>query len=741
MKRTPPGDVISLPGLRIKRQGRSVEIDTHRTPAQQQRLLSAVSKSRDEMRTQIENATDQLAKLLHKYTSFDLVGHLWLRHGRFNMELYKETDSTVRPHFVEHAAMIQLKDPEYELTGEPLVDPRDIELAEQLLETIFQSTIALYATEAADPKRGVPPTLLDELRFKTLLREMMVGPPAYPHHWRTVLAGLFDTPHVSARLRETLGFDLRAALTCIETVGALLADVLEQRRAAAREQYERMKSQLARYTKTQKFDGKPEDKEMFDTLRNMRQKERNHSMKSLAAAWITVAVSDTLSFTAGTLSERAALPKETVSHFLDTFSLGFGSTPAAYILPSPSPAIRLRPIVKIGERYFCPIPSNLFWAIKATFEDALKQRSDWESYQKHRGKYLVDEGIAAIARMLPGSEVHQSLTYMGDKKRTELDGLVLFDRYVFLLEGKAGAFARAARRGAKGSMTRGLEDLIADPTQQAIRAWNYICTNDHPVFETNGGKQIAIDKARTTDNCLITLTLDSLDVFTPELHHLRAGGVLSGDDLPWAVCLTDLFAISELISSPSEFTHFVRWRLAVHAAGNISAGPDELNWLAIYMNEGPELMRTPVGFDRLMYTSYTDDFDAFFHYQGGYRTTRAERPSQPMPELLRILLAALERARLEGFTKATEFLLDLSFSERTEFAERLRRFASPKEKATEAMTFETSNKAVVLLRGRQSKDVLSSRVARFSSAQKKTLALALDASPEWEVFGWAFRVD
>jgi hypothetical protein len=98
----------------------------------------------------------------------------------FSMEDYKETESTLRPHFVEHAAVLQLKDTQYELTPELLVDPADVVLAEELLAKIFQATTAFYATEAVDPARETPPAALDEFRFRTLLREMMVGPPAYP---------------------------------------------------------------------------------------------------------------------------------------------------------------------------------------------------------------------------------------------------------------------------------------------------------------------------------------------------------------------------------------------------------------------------------------------------------------------------------------------------------------------------------------------------------------------------------
>src|SRR5450432_123506 len=123
MKRTPPDDVFRRPGLTIRRRGRFVEINTHRTPAQQHQLLAAVGESRVKMQADMERATQEFEELLHKYTSFNLVGHLWLRHGIFDMESYKEIESTLPPHFVEHAAMLQLKDARYELTSELLIDP------------------------------------------------------------------------------------------------------------------------------------------------------------------------------------------------------------------------------------------------------------------------------------------------------------------------------------------------------------------------------------------------------------------------------------------------------------------------------------------------------------------------------------------------------------------------------------------------------------------------------------------
>jgi len=89
-------------------------------------------------------------------------------------------------------------------------------------------------------------------------------------------------------------------------------------------------------------------------------------------------------------------------------------------VPSPTPAIRYRPIAKMDARYLCPVPSNLCWGLKEQFEAALKTRTDWESYQKHRADFLVDEGVKTIAAILPGSQAFQNLTYVADDSHRQL---------------------------------------------------------------------------------------------------------------------------------------------------------------------------------------------------------------------------------------------------------------------------------------------------------------------------------
>ena len=738
--RPKPDEVFERPGLTIKRHGRSLEVRTYRSPEQQAQLLKTVWASRPRLIYEVRRATDELSVLIQKYSSFDLVLHLLLQKGFVDPNTYKETDSTQRPHFVEHATMLQLKDASPNITAEILVFPEDIDRAGRLLEEIFQLSSAYYGTEAANPEMsGSPPSALDDLRRRTLLREMMVGPPAYHHHWQSVLEGLFSPPHIGGYLAEVCGFDLRSAFSCYRAVAALMHEALTERSRNALAFEEQIKKTLKRYMETGRFEGDPQAKPMFDSIRNMRSKERKRFIFSISRSWITVALTDVLSFTQATLAAKAGVPEEVAGKFLDVFSLSLGSTPADYLMPTPTPQVRVRPIIALGENFICPLPFNLIWAIKPRFEEALKSSQRWNSYQKHRGNFLVSEGLKLVHKMLPRADAYEGLKYpIGSVQEGELDALILFDRYLFLLEAKGGEFG-AARRGGKEGMKKGLADLVGDPLEQGARAWDYIRKSEQPVFVAKDGRRVTIDREQYTEISIITLTLDSLDVFTPEMHTLREAGVLGQNDIPWAVCLTDLMVLSDIMQFPSEFTHFLRWRRSAGKAGGVSVGMDELNWLAIYLAEGPKPIAVPEGYDNLFFTSYTDDFDAYFHYQGGLRTQPASRPSQPIPQSVRELLDAVETKGTHGFTAVAEAFLDLTFEEREQIGETLHRMSKGDGDADDVIKVDTRSLSLILLRGDKAPEQLQHEICRSNPVHKRSLAIAVDFDPALRAHGWLLQ--
>jgi hypothetical protein len=104
------------------------------------------------------------------------------------------------------------------------------------------------------------------------------------------------------------------------------------------------------------------------------------------------------------------------------------------------------------------------------FERELSSTPSWELYQKQRSAYLMDTALKYMMSMLPGSQTYQRLFYALDREHeAELDGLVLFDRYAFLIEGKAGSLG-AARRGGKLRLKAQLR-----PAAKTLLAQHVLC--------------------------------------------------------------------------------------------------------------------------------------------------------------------------------------------------------------------------------------------------------------------------
>lgn len=567
---------------------------------------------------------------------------------------------------------------------------------------------------------------------------MSVRSPAYSSHWRDVLVGLFSSGAVIERLAENSNLDIRGALAVVDAIEQHIANSAQERMDRARAAFKDFQARLSVYIATGKFSGPSHEKDVFDRVRNMRGKEAKRYIKYMLIEWTRVALGTTFSFTTEHIVKLSGIPAERVRAVFDQISIGFGLE-IPDVLPAPVNALHERPIVRYADQFFCSVPHLLPWAIKPAFERVLKSGPQWNAYQKQRSSYLVSTAIEYFAKMLPGSTSYESLFYpVGANQEAELDGLVLFDRYAFLLEGKAGSLGKA-RRGGKDKIRTQLEALVGDAADQVARADNYIRSTSTPTFRIAKGGSVTVDNEQFSERVLVTVTLDVLDIFTADMYQMRDIGVVKTHDLPWCVALTDLRAISEILVRPFELTHYLRWRLATIEDPRLHGGKDELNWLAVYLKEGPAQPKVPGNFTDLTFTSYTDDFDAYFLYKEGSRTVPAPRPAQPFPKSMRAVCEHVANERIHGYTELCELLLDLRFGERSDFSQKLVEFAfKEKNGIASNFVFEGAAVSIEVVSTTLSEAELRERAtARKKLSQKSAVAVSLTSLPNWKVRAWA----
>jgi len=626
--------------------------------------------------TQIEEKVSRLEGLLQAFNPLDVMAQMSFSHIMTNPETYTEVDHEGSQGHVEYLTLVSLTSPYREGEGR-LINGPDFEAIDKLVRDIIFSTIWYYGTENADPTREEPPDVLQELRFKTILNEFLVRNPGYPQHLEDVLEALFGGEPAASWMMKTLGFTIEDAIGFARSIGDMITQRLLRRRDRAREMEAEWMREVRGYRRSGVQRGViPEN--LLQSWANLSDRKVRRQIRNAVIGWTFLAVGDTCSFTTNDLAAASGATEGRARSFLDAFSLDFGSVPSRFRLPQATHPLQRRPIVRHPRGYLCPVPQMISWALRPGLEAMLNPGSEdargatvstWEGYQKARGSYLVKEAVRLIAEGLRSEKSYEGLKYtLNEEGRVEtydLDGLVLFDRMAFLVEGKAGQFRPAARRGAPKGMIEDLKKLVAEPHEQALRARRYIEHSASPVFETKDGQVVSYDKNRHATSVLVTVSLEPLDSFVTTLHHLEGLGIFSEGELPWAVQLLDLRVISELTEFPSQFVHYLQRRLRLNDLKKIAAH-DELDWFGNYVSEGLyfDNVLAEKKADLLTLASYTTAIDAYYMHQAGIRKAPAPKPRQPMPEVFRQLLTELEKNDGEGYVSVATTLLDLGGKER-----------------------------------------------------------------------------
>ena len=689
----PPDQVFDSPFFKMERRGRFLTIETDRTPEQQAAIDTNIVNNRHKLLERAVELRRELKDLLHRFTSLDLLAHQIAQDILQDPNSYQEIDTELRPHLIEHLALLELEDTDYGIRFPVYPQPQDVEKTRQLLEQIFDCFKWQIMTEHVAEGQSSVPSVSREMRFHSLMYHVFVRSPAHHEHWIEILEPLFSSQRVSAWLASQ-NLNIADILKCIDWLGGLVYRRITDRLRAAKKEEVKVLEQIKKVRQGTGSD--VELPEIFLQAAKENGKNRRKIVEAALSHWAFFGIGNTMTISARDLSEYAEVPEANAKAFLDSFSLEFGQPEATDPWPRATHPLQTRPIIRYNtDSYFLAAPHLLAWSIKPNFEARLKSESGapWKNYEEHRAKLVVQKAIEYLSMVMPRNQNYEELYYTFEGNRYELDGLFLFDRYVLLMEAKAGSVSEASRRGAIKSLESDLKALVRDPSRQAARAKTYIESTAQPSFVTKNGQQIVIDKSIPLQVATMALTLDNLAMFTSDMSSLKQTGLLTQGSISWTLYLPDLKIITELLPRPSQFWHYFRWRRTLFGMNNIF-GNDEVNWLGIYIKQGPsDVKRAPESY-RLTFTSYTTDLDDYFLYRAGQRSKAAPRPKQEVPGPMEVLIDDIEMTAMVGFTAVTESLLDLTFRERRKFAALLKKH---EKTSMPFRSFETPQVTIELL--------------------------------------------
>lgn len=355
-------------------------------------------------------------------------------------------------------------------------------------------------------------------------------------------------------------------------------------------------------------------------------------------------------------------------NYLNAFSCSFGSGEQSYLSPFEENEFSSKPILRHNDRFYAPIPQDLFQKMPTMFENLLRYEKDlnskiWQKFQTRRSKFTEDKVIEYLNRVFDENEVFGNLFYKPDRKtRAEVDHLVIHCDYVIILETKSGNLTSLGKNGFSQVATN-LKRLVIEAHSQGLRVKKFIKSNNIASFEyQNERKAIEIEyKKNQTRFILINVTLEPLNSFSSNLRNIESLGLFSKSDFPWSINLFELDIVTQVLNSPAIFIHYLERRLKAQEE-NIFSAFDELTFLGFYLEHGNFNLTSKDGSKPMKIVLDTEFLDVFDkHYLIG-----EEAPKLKIETEIQEILHELEELRRDGYTGIANVLLDLSHTARIE---------------------------------------------------------------------------
>ena len=270
-----------------------------------------------------------------------------------------------------------------------------------------------------------------------------------------------------------------------------------------------------------------------------------------------------------------------LNSYLDSISTNFGSSEQYQSIMDKDISWE-KPIIKTPRGYWGANLVQNQYGIPAQLEKIIKENSGlWNRYERAKSKYAEELAYKSFKKIFP-SKVYKNMKYIYESKTYEVDILVEYDGKIILAEVKSGSSDLASsikRNNIKG----GFKKILKKSYEQTQKASGYIMSEVNPRF-FNNSETISISKGELLKIFPICIYLENLMAITQGLKKAKLNSFFENNQYPWAVNLLELEIISNHITYPSLFLHYIQSRLDVQIEERATA-QDELSYFGLYFNQ------------------------------------------------------------------------------------------------------------------------------------------------------------
>ncbi|MDD3607715.1 MAG: SEC-C metal-binding domain-containing protein [Candidatus Moranbacteria bacterium] len=337
------------------------------------------------------------------------------------------------------------------------------------------------------------------------------------------------------------------------------------------------------------------------------------------------------------------------------------------ISPLSISSLHYKPFIEVNGRFYHFLHSGFEDKLTEIIEDDLfsKMPTKAGNIIKLRSERLEMNALDLLKKILCPEMIFKNLYYPdpnNSKGQAELDGLIVVDDLLFLIECKAGGMSESAKRGAPDSLTKDISNLIIEGQRQAERAEKYIKCKEEVDFYDSSGKtsQCKIQIKNFRRIFRIVVTKEPLGWVGAQIANLSILEPSLSSSPPWHVSIVDLQVVSDIFEGLSlQFVHYLEQRLIAAKKTDLQQY-DEIDHLALYLSlnvyhsghplEGKEM-------SMITYGGYAKKIDIY--YADKYADQNSKKPVQELPKNFGSLIQGFSNSKLKGRFEAASFLLNM----------------------------------------------------------------------------------
>ncbi|MBI1331267.1 MAG: hypothetical protein GC165_00135 [Armatimonadetes bacterium] len=534
--------------------------------------------------------------------------------------------------------------------GDHILSP----LEEKLDQYFAQYSISLLEAPVGDQVKD----LETSLRVKMKSEALHVRGEGVPAQIEVLCKGIYG-PHQDW-FTKNLGFTIEDAFLIGNAFFELVSEKFSERR---REAWQGQQQAIEEYEKLLSTHEAELSEDQMKTQANIRSIGVEESAKQFSLFSLFYQLRYGIGVTHTDLQEK--LPdysKEAIESFLTRLSHELGSVESD---PDPigmNPLVS-RPFIRFEGMYFLPVPSAMYEAFLSTFHfDIWHDESYRSRYDDARAKWLEIQSLEALRGLFPQAKVHWSLMYGPKKNRQEVDGLVLFDNKLIFVECKWKSVTLSARMGNVEALETDLDKSIVAAFNQAKRARDFVKSSQGPVvFTDSAGVDVEIDPAKIREFVEVSLLgRGAMAILAANLPNLALPGMFDEGEYPWALALTDLALICDLLEFPSQLFDYLRRRVSIVGDKNRLIH-DEWDILGLYLEGDLHTAdSTKSGSVFEIFGKSDDRIDRYLRAKENPMLPRVEKPARKIPSGLKKYISAAEQCDQLGRSDFVIELLGLS---------------------------------------------------------------------------------